>query len=71
MFYEYKCRECNNIHTEVRKIAERNEPSTCPGCGGGCEFKISTPNFSGGGQGWYGRDRPSKISSKNLESGDY
>ena len=69
--FEYDCVECGKVNTELRKIADRSDDGVCSECEGTTKFKISTPNFTGSGDGWYGSDRPTKISSKNLESGDY
>lgn len=33
MIYEFKCNECGKVFDEVRKVAQMNEPATCP-CGG-------------------------------------
>lgn len=56
MIYEYQCTDCEVVHTEMRKMADRDNPSVCPECGGGCKFKISTPYFSETARGFYGND---------------
>jgi len=53
--YEFSCTDCANVHTEIRKIADRALDAVCPECGGVSEFKISTPMFTGGGNGWCGK----------------
>lgn len=32
--YDYKCKSCEVITTEMRRIAARNDASTCESCGG-------------------------------------
>ena len=44
--YDYKCNDCMDVHAEIRKIAERNAPSTCVSCGGGNVYiKLGAPNL--------------------------
>jgi putative FmdB family regulatory protein len=51
MIYEYTCKDCDLVFTEMRKMAERTDPIDCPACSGEGKFKFSTPRFrtSGGG----------------------
>jgi putative FmdB family regulatory protein len=51
MIYGYMCEDCEIEFTEMRKMAERLDPITCPACSGQGKFKIGTPKFvtSGGG----------------------
>jgi putative FmdB family regulatory protein len=41
--YEYRCKQCRTVFTERRPSAERNEPATCPQCGGPGAKIISRP----------------------------
>jgi putative FmdB family regulatory protein len=59
--YEYKCRQCGKILTELRKASEREEPLQCPHCGGEADVILSTFATSSGGSpgarpGCYGSD---------------
>lgn len=51
--YDYRCKECGHVHSEVNKIADRKTPKEekCPECGGAKEFAIGTPaiSYQGGG----------------------
>ena len=46
--YEYKCEKCEDVFFELRRVSEREDPITCPGCGG--EGKIMFSTFAQGGQ---------------------
>ncbi|UCH85584.1 MAG: zinc ribbon domain-containing protein [Candidatus Latescibacterota bacterium] len=46
--YEYKCDKCQIVFSELRSMAEREEPIACPDCGGAGEIVFST--FAQGGQ---------------------
>jgi len=53
MIYEYKCKNCGLVFTEMRQIKDRKEPIECYSCGGESKFIISTPTFqSNNGKGW-------------------
>ncbi len=53
MIYEYKCKDCGLVFTDMRKIADREKPIECYSCGGEGEVMISTPVFqSNNGKGW-------------------
>lgn len=41
MNYDYKCEDCGEVHEEMRRMDDRNEPSECPECGGPCKLKIA------------------------------
>lgn len=34
MIYEYQCQDCGDIHSKVRRLEKRHEPTVCPECGG-------------------------------------
>ena len=46
--YEYKCRDCGTILTELRKASEREEPLQCPHCAGTADVILSTFATSSG-----------------------
>jgi putative FmdB family regulatory protein len=53
MIYEYKCKNCGLVFTDMRKIADREKPIECYSCGGEGKVMISTPVFqSNNGKGW-------------------
>lgn len=39
--YEYKCKKCNLVFAELRKISEREKEISCPECGADAEVLIS------------------------------
>jgi putative FmdB family regulatory protein len=39
--YEYKCKKCKLVFSELRKISEREKEIACPECGAGAEVLIS------------------------------
>lgn len=49
--YEYRCRDCARILTELRKASEREEPVQCPDCGGEADVILSTFATSAGSSG--------------------
>ena len=51
MIYEYKCKDCGLVFSEMRKMSERLDPIDCEACGGEGEHKISTPMFRTSGDG--------------------
>ncbi len=60
--YEYKCKDCGTILTELRMASEREEPLQCPHCNGAAEvifstFATSSGNISSGARpGCYSSD---------------
>ncbi len=40
--YEYKCKQCARIVSELRKISEREKPLKCPRCGGEADVVMSS-----------------------------
>jgi putative FmdB family regulatory protein len=44
--YEYKCEGCGGVFFELRRSTEREDPITCPDCGG--EGKIIFSTFAQG-----------------------
>lgn len=40
--YEYKCKKCETVFSELRQISERTKPIACPECDGTAEVIIST-----------------------------
>jgi putative FmdB family regulatory protein len=45
--YEYKCDKCDEVFFELRRASEREDPITCPDCGGHGQIVFST--FAQGG----------------------
>jgi len=44
--YDYKCDDCKDVFTRIRKIVERNDPSICSSCGGGhVALKVGAPTL--------------------------
>lgn len=39
--YEYKCKKCGEVTSELRLMAQREEPLECPACGGEAEVILS------------------------------
>ena len=39
--YEYKCKKCKLVFSELRKISEREKNIACPECGADAEVLIS------------------------------
>jgi putative FmdB family regulatory protein len=39
--YEYKCKKCKLVFSELRKISEREKEIVCPECGADAEVLIS------------------------------
>lgn len=53
--YEYKCKDCGQIVSELRRMAEREAPLACPQCGGEAEVvlsQFSAGRGSSGAQDW-------------------
>lgn len=40
--YEYKCDKCEKVFSELRNMAEREDPIECPECGGKGKIMFST-----------------------------
>ena len=50
--YDYKCDDCKDVFTKIRKIAERNDPSTCPSCRGSHVYiRVGAPALMKNGTG--------------------
>lgn len=49
--YEYRCRDCGKILTELRRASEREEPLQCPHCDGTADVILSTFATSSGNSG--------------------
>jgi putative FmdB family regulatory protein len=50
--YDYRCNDCGSDSREIRKIAERNGPSTCSSCGGSHVYiKVGAPALMTNGTG--------------------
>lgn len=43
--YTYACSICNNSCDEIRRINERDRPSTCPSCGKPEDRVVTSPLF--------------------------
>jgi putative FmdB family regulatory protein len=43
--YEYVCRDCGEVGSKLRSIAERTAATDCPRCGGEAERIISPPRL--------------------------
>jgi len=39
--YEYSCKSCQERFDSIRPMSQRDEPATCPGCGGLGERQVS------------------------------
>lgn len=39
--YEYKCKKCRLVFSELRKISEREKKISCPQCGAAAEVMFS------------------------------
>jgi putative FmdB family regulatory protein len=39
--YEYKCKKCEVVFSELRQISERTNPISCPECNGKAEVILS------------------------------
>lgn len=71
--YDYKCNDCEAVTTELRRIANRNDASTCTSCGSvEVSIKLGMPGilYSGTGtihsktdDGW--KDRLRTIKKNN------
>jgi putative FmdB family regulatory protein len=46
--YEYKCKDCGAILSELRKASEREDPLQCPHCNGVADVIFSTFATSSG-----------------------
>jgi len=44
--YEYKCKKCGEVTSELRLMSQREDPLECPACGGEAEVILS--QFSSG-----------------------
>jgi putative FmdB family regulatory protein len=53
--YEYRCRECNEITTELRVAARRNKSSICKQCGGLAIRRLERPARFRRSPGWHAR----------------
>ncbi|MBF0237810.1 MAG: zinc ribbon domain-containing protein [SAR324 cluster bacterium] len=31
--YDYRCNDCDNVFTELRSMAQKDDPISCPECG--------------------------------------
>lgn len=43
MQYDYKCTNCGEIVTKIRRMSEYRDPCECPSCGSNCEKVILRP----------------------------
>ncbi len=41
MLYEYKCKKCDHVQEDFRRVNERNNPAVCEKCGGESEHIMS------------------------------
>lgn len=39
--YEYRCERCDALFEEIKRMADRDQPETCPACGGEARAQIS------------------------------
>jgi putative FmdB family regulatory protein len=62
--YEYRCKSCGAVLTELRKASEREEPLECPHCQGSAEVIFSTFATSTGTSG--PGSRPGCYSSDDV-----
>lgn len=47
--YDYRCSTCGDF-SELRPMARRDEPATCPGCGQpSARALVAAPGLAGGG----------------------
>lgn len=53
--YEYRCRECGEIHEELRLVAAMDNEAVCDKCSGIAELVMSTPGRFRRGPGWHAR----------------
>ena len=53
--YEYRCRVCDEITTELRISAKRNKPSICRKCGGLAVRRLERPARFQRSPGWQAR----------------
>jgi putative FmdB family regulatory protein len=60
--YEYRCERCGAVFSELRRIAERDEPAQCPNCGGPAKVILS-PFATGSGSASAGGSGSSGCSS--------
>ena len=42
--YEYSCESCSHVHSQIRGMAERNRPATCPVCRSSATLIMSAPH---------------------------
>jgi len=49
--YEYKCKSCGEVISELRTASQREEPLECPHCNGVAEVILSTFATPGGDAG--------------------
>lgn len=54
MIYEYTCKECCETTTEMRKVADRDEPIQCEHCGSWktARVEVQPIKFELKGGGW-------------------
>ena len=41
--YDYRCETCGNVHEDLVKLKDRDEPQNCPQCGGTATRALITP----------------------------
>lgn len=49
--YEYTCEHCGAKLELIRRLSQRDDPATCPGCGAAAQRVISGFSIGGGGGG--------------------
>lgn len=57
--YEYGCANCERIFEKTRSVADRDKPLNCPLCKNPLKRLLSLFNFSGEGEGWFGKGKKS------------
>ncbi len=50
--YEYKCEDCHELFSELRKVEDREAPIECPACGS--EGRVLFSQFAHSGDGGSG-----------------
>lgn len=83
MLYEYICGACNKTSTQLKNVANRDNPDPCEHCGGAVRRAVITPpvvmidgtdpSFPGAAMKWEkDRQRTMAREQKNLRAtGDY
>ena len=64
MIFEYRCKNCNEITTAVRNVADRDNELDCKYCGGETRKIISLPRAHSDLRPYYDENLETHIQSK-------